>query len=172
LQGRFFDTSVEEHDRMHRLHVLATLRLTHAALQQMLPADRGAIINVASVAGFTISPGSVSYAATKHWMNVFTEGIWLDLKTRRSGVRIQALCPGFTYSEFHEVMPMDRSTVPRSWWLQADHVVNASVDAVPGGKLFVIPGWRYRIGVALMRWMPRSLMRAGSVHFARRLRRA
>jgi short-subunit dehydrogenase len=171
IAGRFFDTDVEDHDRMHRLHVMATMRLTHAALRRMVPANHGAVINVASVAGFTISPGSVSYSATKNWMNVFTEGLWLDLKTRRSKVRVQALCPGFTYSEFHDVMPMDRSVIPASWWTRADEVVDASLKGLERDKLFVIPGWRYKLAAGLLRVAPRSAVRAWSAQFARRLKR-
>jgi uncharacterized protein len=171
IAGRFFETPVEEHDRMHRLHVIATMRLTHAALRRMIPEDRGAVINVASVAGFAISPGSVSYSATKNWMNVFTEGVWLDLKTRRSNVRIQALCPGFTYSEFHDVMPMDRSVIPAAWWTSAEFVVNASLAGLDKDELFVVPGWRYKMAVALMRTVPRSWMRAYSTRLAKRMKR-
>ena len=171
IAGRFYETSVEVHDRMHRLHVMATMRLTHAALRQMTKADRGAIINVASVAGFTVSPGSVSYSATKNWMNVFTEGVWLDLKTRRSNVRVQALCPGFTYSEFHEVMPMDRSVIPKSWWTSAEFVVGESLSGLERNKLFVIPGWRYKLAVAVMKTVPRSLLRMYSKQLARKMKR-
>lgn len=171
IAGRFYETPVEDHDRMHRLHILATMRLTHAALRQMTKADRGAIINVASVAGFTVSPGSVSYSATKNWMNVFTEGVWLDLKTRRSNVRVQALCPGFTYSEFHDVMPMDRSAIPKSLWSSAEFVVAESLAGLERNKLFVIPGWRYKAAVVLMKTVPRAWIRAYSTQMARRMKR-
>jgi len=94
---------------MHRLHVMATVRLTHAALRNMVARDLGGIINVASVSAFVRSPGSVSYGATKSWMTVFTEGLYLELKSVQSNIIVQALCPGFTYSEFHDTMAVDRS---------------------------------------------------------------
>jgi short-subunit dehydrogenase len=128
-------------------------------------------VNVASVAGFTVSPGSASYAATKSWMNVFTEGVWLDLNTRRSSVRIQALCPGFTDSEFHDVMPMDRSAIPKSWWTRAEFVVNESLAGLERNKLFVIPGWRYKLAVAVLKTVPRSLLRSVAKQFARRMKK-
>jgi uncharacterized protein len=168
LAGRFFDISADDHERMHRLHVIATLRLTHAALRRMISDDTGA---VSSVAGFTVSPGSIGYAATKHWMNVFTEGLWLDLRTRGSNVRVQALCPGFTYSEFHDVMGMDRSRVPANWWTSAETVVNASIRGLERNQIFVVPGWRYRVLTAALRVIPAPLIRAGSSRFARRLKR-
>lgn len=171
LSGRFFDTSADEHERMHRLHVIATMRLTHAALKRMVAVDDGAVINVSSVAGFTVSPGGVSYSATKNWMNVFTEGLWLDLKTRRSRVKVQALCPGFTYSEFHDVMKMDRKLIPPSFWTPSETVVNASLRGLESNTLFVIPGWRYKLLVASMSVVPRALVRAVTVRMARRLKR-
>ena len=171
IAGKFFSTPVEAHDRMHRLHVLATMRLTHAALCRMVPAARGAIINVSSVAAFTASPGSVSYSATKHWMNSFTEGIYLDLAIRKSPVRVQALCPGFTFSEFHDVMPMDRSAVPKPWWTSAEDVVSASLRGLERNELFVIPGWRYKLLMAMARTVPNAWSRRFTLRFARRLKK-
>jgi short-subunit dehydrogenase len=170
LAGRFYEVPPEDHDRMHRLHVLATMHLTHAALRRMVPAGSGGIINVASVAGFTPSSGTVSYSATKHWINVFTEGVWLDLKMRGSPVNVQSLCPGFTYSEFHDVMPMDRGNIPGWLWCDADDVVDTSLRALPTGKLFVVPGIAYKLLVAATGIFPRSLIRAGALWFARNIR--
>ncbi len=102
--GRFYEAPIESQDAMHRLHVLATMRLTHAALRNLTARNQGAIINVASVAAYVPRPGSTSYYATKAWMNCFTEGLYLELKTAGSRVRVQSLCPGFTYTEFHDVI--------------------------------------------------------------------
>ena len=79
---------------MHRLHVLATMRLTHAALRNLTARNQGAIINVASVAAFVPRPGSTSYYATKAWINCFTEGLYLELKSAGSQVRVQVPLPG------------------------------------------------------------------------------
>ena len=171
LRGRFFEAPVDEHERMHKLHVIATMRLSHAALKRMAVEDSGAVINVSSVAGFTVSPGGVSYSATKNWMNVFTEGLWLDLKSRRSHVKVQALCPGFTYSEFHDVLKMDRTLIPKSMWTPAEVVVDAALKGLASDTLFVIPGWRYKLLVAALKLAPRALVRAGSLRMARRLKR-
>ena len=75
--------------------------------------------------------GAVSYSATKSWMTVFTEGLYLELKSVGSNVTVQALCPGFTYSEFHEVMGVDRLRMaPRSFWMRAEDVVDASLEGL------------------------------------------
>lgn len=159
-KGFFHEAPAEGQDRMHRLHVLATERLCRAALPGMVARRRGAIVNVSSVAGFFATPASVSYSATKAWMNVFTEGLWLELKMLGSPVRVQALCPGFTYSEFHDVMGVDRGRVARSLWLDADFVVGESLRGLDRGKLFVVTGWRYKLLVALSKILPAPVVRA------------
>jgi short-subunit dehydrogenase len=167
----FFESDVAGQAEMHQLHVMATLRLTHAALQNLVPKDEGGVINVASVAGFAAAPRSVSYNATKAWMINFTEGIAADLGVKGSPVRVQALCPGYTLSEFHDVLRMDRSAIPKSLWMTADFVVEESLRGWERGKVIVIPGWRYKIFVAGIKLMPggilRRLTRSGTQRFRR-----
>jgi short-subunit dehydrogenase len=166
-KGRFYEAPVEEQIRMHRVHVDATLRLSRAALTGMVARNRGAIINVASVAGFLRSPGSVSYCATKAWINAFTEGLYLELAAARANVSVQALCPGFTYTEFHDVVGMDRALIPKWLWMTADEVVDASLAAMATRKLYVVPGWKYKLLVAIATRLPvgiRLALEAGSPH--------
>jgi uncharacterized protein len=157
VKGRFYEAPLDDQLKMHRLHIGAILRLTHAALGAMAARGRGAIINVASVAGFTRSPGSVSYCATKAWVNAFTEGLYLDLKSTGSPVVVQALCPGFTYSEFHDVAGIERSSIPKSYWMSAESVVDASLAGLRQRKLFVVPGWKYKLIVGLVNRIPQRL---------------
>ena len=171
IAGRFWETEMEIQNQMHLLHILAIMRLTHAALGAMVSRNRGAIVNVSSVAGFVQSPGSVTYSASKCWINSFTEGLDLELKSMGSAVRIQALCPGFTYSEFHDVAGIDRRTIPAALWTTAEDVVEASLAGLEQGELFVIPGWRYRLLVRFLRVMPAAWVRAGSIWYARRMKR-
>jgi len=84
VYGAFHETSLESQDRMHRLHVNAIERLTHAALPRMIQRRKGNIINVSSVAGFLAYPFNVSYCATKAWINSFTEGLYIELKAIHS----------------------------------------------------------------------------------------
>jgi short-subunit dehydrogenase len=143
---------------MHRLHINALVRLSHAALAAMVPKNQGGIINLASVAAFARRPGSASYAATKSWVAAFTEGLFVDLKRAGSRVVVQSLCPGYTYSSFHDVMGEDRGRIaPPSMWLSADQVVDDSLAALKRGELYVVPGWRYKLIVALMKILPMKL---------------
>ncbi len=170
-RGRFWEAPLEGQDRMHRLHVLATMRLTRAALAGMVPRGRGSIINVSSVAGFGQSPGNVSYCATKTWMNSFTEGLALELRVAGSPVRVQALCPGFTVTGFHDAMGMSREAIPSWLWMRAEDVVDASLRGLERGRLFVVPGAIYKVVVAFEKVAPRWLRSAATVRVARRARR-
>jgi hypothetical protein len=161
-RGLFYESPVEIQDAMHRLHVIATLRLAHAALRKMMARGKGAIVNVASVAAFICRPGNTSYYSTKAWVNCFTEGLYLELKQAHSPVRVQALCPGYTLTEFHDVIGFDRKQIPATWWTPVEQVVDASLKGLQRGKLFVVPGWRYKLIVSLLRLMPRSLLHATS----------
>jgi short-subunit dehydrogenase len=156
--GRFYEASIESQDAMHRVHVMATMRLTHAALRNMTAQNRGAIINVASVAAFVPRPGSTSYYATKAWIKCFTEGLYLELLTAGSRVRVQALCPGFTYTEFHDALGTGRDFISSAWWMSAEEVVEASFQGLERGQLLVVPGWRYKLLVLCLRLLPQGLL--------------
>ena len=124
----------------------------------MTAKNSGAVLNVASVAAFVHAPSGSSYGATKSWMTAFTEGLHLELKSAGSAVQVQALCPGYTYSEFHDPMKVDRSTLAPSWlWLQPEFVVDQSLLGRRRGKLFVIPGWQYKALVAVASKLPSAL---------------
>lgn len=158
--GLFFQVDGEGQDRMHRLHVVATERLCHAALAGMVARGKGNVVNVSSVAGFGQSPGNASYCATKAWMNSFSEGLFMDLAAVGSPVRVQALCPGYTMTEFHDATGIGRDHVPAGWWMSAEDVVDASLRGLARGKLFVVPGWRYRFYVLLLKALPGSVIRS------------
>lgn len=160
-RGLFWKMDVEENARMHRLHVDATLRLSHAALRNMVGRNAGGIVNVASVAAFVRRTGSVSYGATKCWMVALTEALHLELKSVGSAVRVQALCPGYTYSEFHDVLGLDRKTIAPQWlWLKAERVVEDSLNGLARGKVIVVPGAAYKAIVSLINVLPLRVRRA------------
>lgn len=169
--GFFADNDVESQLQMHRLHVLAAMHLTHAALENLVPRGEGGVINVSSVAAFSQTAGSVSYCATKGWMNAFTSGLYAELQVQKSPVKVQTLCPGFTLSEFHDTLGMDRSPIPKSLWMTADFVVGESLRGFDEGKLFVIPGWRYKLIVMAMKTLPAWALRKASARGAQRYRR-
>ena len=156
-QGLFHETPLDRQMEMHRLHVMATVRLSRAVLPGIVARNAGGIINVASVASFGRSAGNVSYCATKAWMAAFSDGLYLEMRQSAPGVAIQALCPGFTYSEFHDVARIDRSKIGKSLWLQSADVVRESLESFKPGRLYVVPDWRYRWFVHLYPKLPMSL---------------
>jgi short-subunit dehydrogenase len=170
-KGLFFQADIAGQEQMHRVHVMAIMHLCHAALRKMVAQRSGGIINVSSVASFTIGAGGVSYGATKAWINAFTKGLDADLRIIKSPVKVQALCPGFTITEFHDTLGMDRGLVPRAMWLSADFVVKTSLQALQGSKVIVIPSWRYKIPVMFMKHLPEPMLRMMAHATGRRMKR-
>lgn len=157
--GRFWESDFDVQTQMHQVHVMATMRLTRAALAQMVPRGRGAVISVSSVAAFGQSPGSVSYCATKAWINSFTEGLDMELRGIGSPVKVQALCPGFTVTEFHSTLGMDTKGIPTFLWLKAEDVVESSLKGLDAGKVIVVPDWKYKTIAFLAKHTPHTLKR-------------
>ena len=157
--GRFWQTDMRRQEDMYFLHVRAVMRLTRATLEGMTARAKGAIINVSSVAAFSQSEGNVSYCSTKAWMNCFTEGLDIELRGAGSPVQVQALCPGFTITEFHDTLGIDRKEIPSFLWLPAEKVVDASLAALATRKVIVVPGWQYKITVEVLKRLPWFILR-------------
>jgi short-subunit dehydrogenase len=148
-RGAFMAVPLQAELDMLKVHIEAVLRTTTAALPGMQQRGRGGIVNVASVAAF-LPRGT--YGATKAWVVGFTQGIARDLGG--SGVRLQALCPGFTRTEFHQRAGMGTSNIPSWAWLSADRVVDESLRDLALGRALSVPSKRYKAAVALARLLP------------------
>jgi short-subunit dehydrogenase len=144
--NRFFEGDPRSHFDMLQVHVTASVHLTRSALLGMVARKSGWIVNVASVAAF-FPYGSVLYPSTKAFLVSFSQALQAELQG--TGIHVQALCPGFTYTEFHDVINMDRRIVPKFAWMSAERVVSTSLKALPHGRVIVVPGWQYRFIVAL-----------------------
>jgi short-subunit dehydrogenase len=157
-RGNLADASPALQEAMLRLHTMAPMRLSQAALPVLLKNGKGGIINVSSVASFLYSAGNVNYCATKAYLTTFSEG--LAAEVAGTGIKVQALCPGFTRSEFHQRMDADVRELPRRMWLSAAQVVETSLRSLErGGPVVCIPGLRYKVMVFLLRHLPRRLLR-------------
>jgi hypothetical protein len=161
-RGDFVEADFPRQLEMIELHVLASVRLARAVLPGMLDRDRGGIINVASLAAFIPLPGDATYSATKAYLVSFSQALHEEL--RGTGVRVQALCPGFTQTEFHSVEQLpesDLARIPAMLWSPADEVVAASLRALARDSVVCVPGWKNRVIVALARLgVVRVLLRA------------
>jgi uncharacterized protein len=152
--GRLAEADPGRQEAMVRLHVLAPIRLTLAALPVLLRNRRGAVINVSSIASFIYSAGNANYSATKAYLTTLTEGLAAELTG--TGVQAQALCPGFTRSEFHRRMQAPPGEVPGFMWMSAASVVRASLRSLDRtGPAVCIPGLGYKALVLLIRLLPR-----------------
>ncbi|WP_435743081.1 SDR family NAD(P)-dependent oxidoreductase [Nocardioides sp. SYSU DS0663] len=149
LKERFLDNSADAETAMLDVLVTAVLRLSHAALGPMAERGGGGIINVSSVAAF-LPRGT--YSAAKAWVNSFSE--WAAQEYRPRGVRVMALCPGFTRTEFHERMDVGQDSAPGFLWLDADALVRAALDDYDRGRVYSIPSARYKAIAMLARAVP------------------
>lgn len=164
--GPFAESDIAAEVRVIELNVVALERLTRAALPGMIARRAGAIVNVSSLAGFQPGPYAATYYATKAYVTSFTEALHEEL--RGTGVRLQALCPGFTKTEFQMRAGIDRSRVPGPLWTTADQVVAGSLRALERGNVVYVPGWHFRLVGALSSTAPRALVRRVSGLVGRR----
>jgi short-subunit dehydrogenase len=154
--GAFCDLDPDDEEREILLNCLALHRLTRAALPPMVERGSGGVINVSSMAGFLPSPYNATYAATKAFVNSFTEALAEEL--RGTGVSVQALCPGFTRTEFQDVAQVDTSAIPSFAWMEAAPVVDASLKALESGEVICVPGVANRLASLGARGLPRALV--------------
>lgn len=153
----FWELSAEELQKQLNVNAAAVLGLTRAAVGVMRERGRGDVINVSSVAGFFSVSGS-TYSATKAYVTTLSEG--LNTTLHGTGVRVMALCPGFTQTEFHQRAGLEMGRLPRAFWLQADQVVHESLADLRAGKAVSIPGLQYKALVALGKLIPKPVQRA------------
>lgn len=132
---------------MVEVHDVAAMRLARAVLPNMQENRRGAIVNMASIAAFIPMPKNAVYCASKSFLVAFSRV--LALECHRFGVRVQALCPGFTRSEFHDEPSLSSTAqrlVPSFLWMSAAEVVRESLLALEKDRVVCIPG-------RINRWM-------------------
>ena len=139
----FIKTEMSRAEHLIAVQVTAVTRLTRAALPQMIRQGKGAIINVSSrlaMSGAMESPPMpprAVYAATKAYINTFTQILQSELNG--TGVRIQALCPGLTRTEFFETMGVDPMSMPEAEMMEPADVVQASLASLGSGEVICVP---------------------------------
>jgi short-subunit dehydrogenase len=154
INKSFLVSNLSDEQGLLDVLVTAPMRLTHAVLPIMKERNSGTIVNVSSVASW-IAGGS--YSAAKSYLTVLTESLHTELRPTK--VKISALCPGFTRTEFHERGRMKMNGLPNFMWLSAEKVVRKSWRDVNAGKVISIPGWQYLILSSISRFGPRPMVR-------------
>jgi uncharacterized protein len=156
--GPFHDLDATAAANEIAVNIVALARLTHAAAGPMVTKRHGGILNVSSVASFQAAPGFGSYGATKAFVTNFTETIHEDLKSH--GVKVTALCPGLTRSEFHETAGIaDYSGYPAFVWQSADEVATYGLKALERNVCLAIPGAPNKVLTSVAGLLPRAITR-------------
>jgi short-subunit dehydrogenase len=172
VPGSYVSVPWLDHERFMQVMVTAVLDLTYRLLPGMIDRGWGRIVNIASVAGMVPSPaGHTLYGASKAFLIRFSEA--LQAENGPKGVNATAVCPGFTFSEFHDVTgTRDRmDKMPGVLWLKADDVAREGYDAVMKGRSVVVNGRIYQFLVWLNGALPRSLSGWVSGQAGRRYRK-
>ena len=150
----FTMSALEVEQQLLDVLVRTPMRLMHVALPLMKARDNGIIINVSSVAGY-IAGGT--YSASKSYLTVLSESLNTELSA--TNVKVSALCPGFTRTEFHQRGKMSMTGLPNFLWLNSDRLVEQSWRDALKGKAVSIPGWQYKLLVLIVETIPRSIVR-------------
>lgn len=156
VPGGFLEASWETHETFLRVMLTAPTELAYRVLPGMAERRFGRIVNVASLAGLIPgSPGATLYGAVKSYLIKASQS--LHLENQASGVHVSALCPGFTYSEFHDVNDT-REQISRSappWmWLGADEVAAAGYEAAEANRPICVPGAPNKAIAATVKMLP------------------
>jgi len=152
--GVFWEHSPDSLEAMIMVHNVAPVRFIRAALPRMLERDKGDIINVSSLGAYLNMVTLENYGATKAYLISFTESLHVALMG--TGIRVQALTPGFTVTEFHSRLGADFTKEQRTW-MQPEEVVDESLRALGKGPVVCIPGFKRRFIVKLASMLPRSV---------------
>jgi short-subunit dehydrogenase len=154
LNKAFTMSQLDAEQQMLDVLVRTPMRLMHVALPGMKERNKGVIINVSSVAGW-IAGGT--YSASKSYLTVLSESLHTELAA--TNVKVSALCPGFTRTEFHQRGGMSMKGLPAFMWLNSDKLVATAWKEAIAGKAVSVPGWQYQLLTFVMRNAPRPMVR-------------
>lgn len=157
VPGRYRSSQWADQAAFLQVMVTSVCDLTWRLLPAIRASGQGRILNVASFAALMpAADGQTLYAPAKSFLLKFSEALALENADR--GVHATALCPGFTYSEFHDVTgTRSRMRVSPTMWLDAADVARAGIDGNERGDVLVVPGWRYRLLHAIVKLLPHRL---------------
>ena len=154
INKAFTMSELKAEQEMFDVLVRTPMRLMHGVLPGMKQRNKGVVINVSSVAGY-IAGGS--YSAAKSYLTVISESLHTELAD--TNIKVSALCPGFTRTEFHQRGRMSMKGLPNFMWLNSDKLVAKAWSDALKGKAVSIPGWQYQILVFVIQSLPRSIIR-------------
>ena len=154
INKAFTMSDLAKEEEVLKVLVRTPMRLMHVALPAMKERNSGVVINVSSVASF-IAGGA--YSAAKAYLTVLSESLSTELSA--TNIKVSALCPGFTRTEFHQRGRMKMAGLPNFMWLNSDVLVAKAWKDAVSGKPVSIPGWQYKVLIGLISLLPRSIVR-------------
>jgi uncharacterized protein len=156
LPGTYAETRWADQAAFLQVMLNGPCELAHRVLPGMVQRQFGRIVNVASLAGLIPgAKGHTLYGATKSFLIKFSQSLHLELAGE--GVHVTALCPGFTYSEFHDVngtRAMVSASTPEWLWMGADEVAAAGYEAVEANRPVSVPGAPNKAIAAVAKVLP------------------
>ena len=154
INKAFTMSDLAKEEEVLKVLVRTPMRLMHVALPAMKERNSGVVINVSSVASF-IAGGA--YSAAKAYLTVLSESLSTELSA--TNIKVSALCPGFTRTEFHQRGRMKMAGLPNFMWLNSDVLVAKAWKDAVSGKPVSIPGWQYKVLIGLISVVPRTVVR-------------
>jgi short-subunit dehydrogenase len=154
IKDSFLDSDLKREQELLDVLVTAPMRLTHAVLPLMVKRNSGVVVNVSSIASW-IAGGT--YSSAKSYLTVFSE--YLNNELKGTKVKVSALCPGFTRTEFHQRGKMRMTGLPNFMWLDANKLVAKSWSDAQKNKAVSVPGFQYKTLAIIAQYAPRPLVR-------------
>ncbi|HSJ45814.1 MAG TPA: SDR family oxidoreductase [Euzebyales bacterium] len=155
--GLFGEVDLDRELALIDLNITALVRLTHAAVGGMRARGHGGVINVSSLSSLQPYPNGANYGASKAYVTSFSKAIHTELEP--SGVRVLALCPGFTRTSYHDAAGIRRTPIPDRLWLRPDEVAAEGLAALRAGRSVRVVGVAYRAWAGLTKVVPDVLIR-------------
>jgi hypothetical protein len=155
--GAFGEIPRSREVQLVQLNVSALVQLAHAAVTAMKPRRRGGVVNVSSLSGFQPYPYGATYGASKAFVNSFSKALHTELAGH--GVKVLALCPGFTRTSFQRSAGIGRTPIPEWLWLQPQEVALAGLSALQTGRSVRVVGGAFRAWALLTKVIPEAPLR-------------
>jgi short-subunit dehydrogenase len=158
IYKNYSDTTISEIEKMVSVHILTVTKTISAVLPKMIKQGYGSIINVSSLGAILPIKKDAVYCGTKSFLNTFSESLYMEVRDK--GIKVQALCPGLTRTDFHSKLNMkseEKEKLEKFKLMSPDEVVDYSLKSLKNNRVICIPGFRKRLIAELVSILPRSL---------------
>ncbi len=154
----FYEQKLADHMQQMKVLMEVPVRLVYAAIPRMTKSGCGTIINISSIGAYSPIKRGVVYTASKAFIRIFTEGLYLELKDK--GIKVQVLCPGYIDTDFYRGVPEEKVKANMSGMkkMTAEQVVTCAMKDLEKGKVLCIPGGFYKAFIAMVNIMPRKMI--------------